>query len=348
MADESLIADAAEATEQVRPAWMTPPPASGPLHTLHLVSGKGGTGKSTIAGALACALASRDRKVLLCEVEGREQICELFGVAPLHGSGERQILTTPDGGSVYGLTMDPRNALMEYLETYYHLGLAGRALERFQVIDFATSVAPGLQDLLLLGKVYEVARRLIKNRPRAYDAVVLDAPPTGRIAKFLNVGEAVSDLARVGPIRGQANSINAVLRSEHTCVHLVSLLEDMPVTETAEAASELDAIDISLGAVIANRVTPPLLETDRLRSAVQGQLPIAVPGLTEANNKALAAEFAVDAQRMLDEDEQRRKLAALNRPIVEIGNDPVGIDTGAIFAISATLGDQLADEVRHE
>lgn len=346
MADESLISDAAAATEAKRPAWLTPPPADGPLHTLHIVSGKGGTGKSTIAGALACALAADDRHVLLCEVEGREQISRLFDVDPLAGAGERHIFTTPDGGSIYGLAMDPRNALMEYLETYYRLGLAGRALERFGVIDFATSVAPGLGDLLLLGKVYEVARRLIKKRPRAYDAVILDAPPTGRIAKFLNVGEAASDLAKMGPIRGQAASINAVLHSEHTCVHLVSLLEDMPVTETIDASGALAEIDISLSTVITNMVIPSLLDAERLRSAAEETLPITVPGLSAADNKALAAEFATDARRMLDEDAQRNRLAELGLPIIEVSNDPGGIDTDAMLAISDALSGQIPGEVR--
>lgn len=346
MSDESLIVDAAEATGQPRPRWMTPTPANGPAHTLHIVTGKGGTGKSTVAGALACALAGADRRVLLCEVEGREQISELFGVDASEDARERRILTTPGGGTIHALAMDPQRALLEYLETYYHLGLAGRALERFGVIDFATSVAPGLQDLLLLGKVYEVARRLIKNRPYAYDAVVLDAPPTGRIAKFLNVGEAVSDLAKVGPIRGQADSINAVLHSEHTCVHLVSLLEDMPVTETTEAASDLRAIGISLGAVVANRIIPPLLDPGQLRAAADGQLPVSVPGLPDAENFALASEFATDAQRMLDEDEQRTRLSELGLPIAEIGDDPAGIDTSAIFAIADSLTEQLSGEVR--
>jgi anion-transporting ArsA/GET3 family ATPase len=317
-----------------------------PAVKLHVVSGKGGTGKTTIAGALACALATAGRKVLVCEVEGREGISELFDVDPLRNKGERRLLRTPTGGTVYGLSIDPENALMEYLETFYHLGIAGKALDRFGVIDFATSIAPGLQDVLLTGKVYEVARRLIKKRPNAYDAVVLDAPPTGRIAKFLNVHEAVADLARIGPIRGQADSITAVLRSAHTVVHLVTLLEDMPLTETAEAITELEPTRIALGAVIANMTTPNSLTTAQLEQAVQNRLPIAVPGLSEVANKALAAEFALDAQRMLEEDERRERLAGLGLPLVEIGLDPLGIDVDGVLAIAADLGAQLEDEVR--
>ena len=108
----------------------------------------------------------------------------------------------------YGLAIDAEDALLEYLETFYHLGFAGKALDRFGAVDFATSIAPGLRDVLLTGKVYEAVRRAgEKGAADAYDAVVLDAPPTGRIAQFLNVHEAVSGLAKVGPIRNQADSI---------------------------------------------------------------------------------------------------------------------------------------------
>ena len=212
-----------------------------PRHTLHIVSGKGGTGKTTIAAALACALATRGRRVLLCEVEGRNGIAELFEVPELTGDKERRISRTPAGGSVFGLAIDAEDALLEYLDTFYHLGLAGKALDRFGAVDFATSIAPGLRDVLLTGKVYEAVRRGVKGRPDAYDAVVLDAPPTGRIAQFLNVHEAVSGLAKMGPIRNQADSIMRVLRSSTTVVHLVTLLEDMPVTETEEAVAALAA-----------------------------------------------------------------------------------------------------------
>lgn len=329
-----------------RPSWLKPPPATGPRHTVHIVSGKGGTGKTTIAGSLACALATEGRRVLLCEVEGREGISQLFDADLLRGAGERRLVRTPAGGTVHGLSVDPENALMEYLETFYHLGLAGKALDKFGVVDFATSIAPGLQDVLLTGKVYEVARRLIKGLPNPYDAVVLDAPPTGRIAKFLNVPDAVADLAKMGPIRSQADSITAVLRSEHTVLHLVTLLEDMPITETCEAVADLGPTQIELGAVIANMATPNSLDQDQLKLAVQGGLPIQVPGLSEVDNKALADEFATDAQRMLDEDQRRLRLQELDLPIVEIDQDPMGIDTAALLSFAAVLAEQLADEVR--
>ncbi|GAB3920266.1 ATPase [Microlunatus endophyticus] len=329
-----------------RPAWLKPPRPDGPRHTLHIVTGKGGTGKTTVAASLAAALATAGRRVLLCELEGREGISQVFGSRPLKGAGERRLISTPAGGQVFGLSMDPENALMEYLETYYHLGLAGKALDRFGVVDFATSIAPGLQDVLLIGKVYEVTRRMIKNMPNAYDAVVLDAPPTGRIATFLNVHEAVSDLAKVGPIRGQADAIGALLRSEHSIVHLVTLLEDMPITETIEAVADLVPTKIELGWVIANMITPTSLGLDQLRLAVKGRLPLKVPGLSEVDNKILADQFATDAQRLLDEHQRKERLESLRLPILDVDLDPLGIDEAGILAIGARLRDQLAEEIR--
>ena len=123
------------------------------------MTGKGGTGKSTVAAALALALASRGKSVLLCEVEGRQGIAQLFDVPPLPYEERRVVQGPNDGGDLYALAIDPESALLEYLSMYYRLGRAGKALDRFGVIDFATTIAPGVRDVLLTGKVYEAVQR---------------------------------------------------------------------------------------------------------------------------------------------------------------------------------------------
>jgi len=315
-----------------------------PRHTLHIVSGKGGTGKTTIAGALACALATSGRRILLCEVEGRNGISELFDVPQFSGTEERRISRTPAGGVVHGLSIDAEDALIEYLDTFYHLSIAGKALDRFGAVDFATSIAPGLRDVLLTGKVYEAVRRKIKNRPNAYDAVVLDAPPTGRIAHFLNVHAAVAGLAKVGPIRNQADSIMRMLRSATTVVHLVTLLEDMPVTETEEAVAALGPTQIRIGTVIENMVSPTPLKHDQLQAAATGSIALKVPGLTIKQNQALASEFAIEAGRTLQEQQRHDRLRTLKLPLAHIAFDHGGIDEGAVLAIAEQLTDQMSLE----
>ena len=315
-----------------------------PRHRLHIVSGKGGTGKTTIAAALACAISTGGRRVLLCEVEGRQGIAELFDASRLVDGEERRVCRTPSGGAVHALSIDAEDAFREYLETFYHLGLAAKALDRFGVVDFATSIAPGLRDVLLTGKVYEAVRRREKNRPHGYDAVVLDAPPTGRIAQFLNVHQAVAGLARVGPIRGQADSIMRMLRSSTTAVHLVTLLEDMPVTETEEAVTALRPTGISVETVIANKVIPTPLDEDQLQRASTGDTLLRVRGLNDQQNRLLTVEFADEAARTLQQRDRHRRLTSLGVPLAEIAFDPAGIDEAALFGIA----DQLRDQVRIE
>ncbi|HTY29310.1 MAG TPA: ArsA-related P-loop ATPase, partial [Mycobacterium sp.] len=177
---------------------------------LHFVTGKGGTGKSTIAASLALALAAGGRKVLLVEVEGRQGIAQLFDVPPLPYQ-EVKIATAEGGGQVNALAIDIEAAFMEYLDMFYSLGLAGRAMRRIGAIEFATTIAPGLRDVLLTGKIKESVVRSGKSRVPVYDAVVVDSPPTGRIARFLDVTKAVSDLAKGGPVHSQAEGVVRLL-----------------------------------------------------------------------------------------------------------------------------------------
>ncbi len=162
--------------------------------------------------------------------------------------------------------MDAEEALLEYLDMFYKLGVAGRALQKLGAVDFATTIAPGLRDVLLTGKVKEADTRTDDGR-RVYDAVVLDAPPTGRIGRFLNVTAETARLAKVGPIKTQSEGVAAILRSPMTAVHVVTLLEEMPVQETADAIAELTALGIPVGTVIVNATRPPLLPPAEITQA---------------------------------------------------------------------------------
>src|ERR1700721_1324369 len=213
---------------------------------LHFVTGKGGTGKSTIAAALALTLASGGRKVLLVEVEGRQGIAQLFDVPPLPYK-ELKIASAEHGGQVNALAIDIEAAFLEYLDMFYNLGIAGRGMRRIGAIEFATTIAPGLRDVLLTGKIKETVIRLDKNKLPVYGAIVVDAPPTGRIARFLDVTKAVSDLAKGGPVHSQAEGVVKLLHSDQTAIHLVTLLEALPVQETMEAIEELQEMGLPTG-----------------------------------------------------------------------------------------------------
>lgn len=314
---------------------------------LHVVTGKGGTGKTTVAAALALALAADGRRVLVTEVEGRQGLAQLFDVPPLPYE-ERRVAVARGGGGVYALAVDPEGALLEYLEMFYNLGRAGKSLKRFGAIDFITTIAPGMRDVLLTGKVKEVTSRRTDGRP-AYDAVVMDAPPTGRIARFLNVNSEVAGLARMGPIRGQAEGVMRLLRSPATAVHLVTLLEEMPVQETVDAATELRRLRLPMGAVIVNRMREPLLDPADLIRAADGSLEreeveqgLAAAGLRTGRPTvdALLAEAADHALRLALEESERDKLAALARPTYELPMLLGSMDLGGLYRLADLLCEQ--------
>jgi anion-transporting ArsA/GET3 family ATPase len=308
---------------------------------LHVVTGKGGTGKTTVAAALALALAADGGRILLVEVEGRQGIAPLFGLGPLPYQ-ERRIATTAARGEVRALAVDAEEALLEYLDMFYKLGVAGRALRKVGAIDFATTIAPGLRDVLLTGKVKESVTRTVDGR-RFYDAVVLDAPPTGRIGRFLNVTAETARLAKVGPIKTQSDGVAAILRSPMTTVHVVTLLEEMPVQESADAMAELTDLGIPLGRVIVNATRPPVLAGMKITSAEvkRGLVATGLPADRESV-AGLVAEGRAYQTRLEVEAELRSGLAALGRPVIELPAEADGMTRDGLDRLAALLHDGLS------
>jgi anion-transporting ArsA/GET3 family ATPase len=328
---------------------------------LHVVTGKGGTGKTTVAAAMALALASAGRKVLLIEVEGRQGIARLFDGPPLPYE-ERKIAlglgARGEGGDVFALAVDPEGALLDYLAMFYNLRRAGTALTKLGVVDFATTIAPGLSDVLVTGKATEATRRRVrvgsKDSPHVYHAVVMDAPPTGRIGRFLNISTEVSDLAKVGPIRTHADTVAKVIRSPQTAVHFVTTLEEMPVQETLDGLAELRSLTggaIAAGGVFVNMVRPAMLSAADLAAAASGSLDIAAlsDGLKEAglgDDNGLAADLAAElrehALQVALQDRVRGELAVAGRPQYELPMLTEGIDLAGLYELAGVLRTQGA------
>lgn len=315
---------------------------------LHFVSGKGGTGKSTIAAALALALAAGGRRVLLVEVEERQGIAQLFDVPPLPYE-EVKVATADGGGQVNALAIDIEAAFLEYLDMFYNLGLAGRAMRRIGAVEFATTIAPGLRDVLLTGKIKEIVTRTPKDKRTSYDAVVVDAPPTGRIPRFLDVTKAVSDLAKGGPVHSQADGVVKLLHSEQTAIHLVTLLEALPIQETIEAVDELREMGLPIGSVIVNRNIPAYLTNADLAKAAEGHVDadavragLERAGITLSDDDfaGLLTETIQHATRITARAESAEMLEDLDVPRLELPTLADGVDLGSLYELAESLAQQ--------
>jgi Mrp family chromosome partitioning ATPase len=223
-----------------------------------LVTGKGGVGKTTTAAALGLAAADSGRDTLLVEVEGRDTLSRAFATTAWDYQ-EREFRP-----GLWGVSLDPAEAVYEYLELFYGLRRVQWMMERSHALDFVTTAAPGLRDLLLIGKVYEIEARRRADGRRLFDTIIVDAPPTGRIVPFLQSPSAVTEIVRMGPIRRQSGQIEAMLTDPSRCRALVvTLLEEMPVTEAAEGIVAMAAAGVASGPVVANQVVVPAVTAEQ-------------------------------------------------------------------------------------
>ena len=201
-----------------------------------IVAGKGGVGKTTVSGALALAAARQGRRVLYIELDGKP-------IAPILRSGEGHITT---------MTLTAGDALVDYLE---HHGL-GRLARRFAVtgiLDVIAAAAPGLDDLLVLGRIKAL------ERDQNVDLIIVDGPAAGHALTFLRVAHGIRGGIRSGLIANQAAEVSEFLGDHRRCsVVMVTLAAATPVTETVDTALTIeDEIGVALGPVVVNRQLAP-------------------------------------------------------------------------------------------
>ena len=200
------------------------------------------------------------------------------------------------------------------------------------------------RQVLLTGKACEAVRRRERDGRPAYDHVVMDAPPTGRITRFLNVNDEVAGLARIGPIHNQAQAVMKVLKSPDTAVHLVTLLEEMPVQETADGVAELRAAGLPVGRVVVNMVRPQVLDEAAVRAASGDHREAIARTLVSAGVTGGAAlveplldQAAEHARRVELEREQRAVLDGIGLPAYELPYLGDGADIAGLYRLAKEL-----------
>jgi anion-transporting ArsA/GET3 family ATPase len=215
---------------------------------LLFVTGKGGVGKTTISAALAIHAASRGRTVLACEVDAKGSLAAAFETGPLRFEPR-----TVDPG-IAAMAMNTEDSLREYLRLFVHLPLLARLGPLARTFDFVADAAPGVKEILTVGKVcYEV-------RERHYDLVVVDAAASGHVVAQLAAPWTISGLVQVGMVRDQTRWMTEILADPtQSGVVVVTTPEELPVAETLELLERLEAaVPVQTAAIVVNRVLPEL------------------------------------------------------------------------------------------
>jgi anion-transporting ArsA/GET3 family ATPase len=227
-----------------------------------IVAGKGGVGKTTVTAALARMAALAGLTTLIVELEGKSGLAAMFGRAD--ALTYEEVVLSPGGGpraaaDVRARTLTPDDALIEYLEDHGMRRLSKR-LTSSGAIDVVATAAPGIKDILVLGKVKALERSGVA------DLIVVDAPAAGHAITFLTSARGLLDAVTVGPIRTQAQEVLELLTDPaRSQVMLVTLPEETPVNEVAETAFKLeDRVGISLAPLVVNGVYPRLSGLDAL------------------------------------------------------------------------------------
>jgi anion-transporting ArsA/GET3 family ATPase len=276
---------------------------------LVVVTGKGGVGKTTVAAALGLLAARQGRRTVVCEVAQQERLAGLFGARDV---GHDEVELAP---GLFSVSVQPERAMHEWLRHQLKSGALAGLLGHSRLFGYLTAAAPGVTELVTVGKVWDLAQVERRTGGSPFDLVIMDAPATGHALALLRAPRTYANIARVGPIARQAASIDAFLRdSSATGVLSVALPEEMPVNETVDLEQRLaDDLGMEVGQVVANGVLPARFtaaDVRRLRS-LDGQG-------TKAAQAAVGSALVEHGRAKAQHEQLERLRAEVRAPVTTL------------------------------
>ncbi len=258
---------------------------------LLLVTGKGGTGKTSVTAALALLASQRKARVLACEVDAKGNLSDFYETSRL-GFRPREVQP-----GLFAMSMSTEESLQEYLRLQLHLPAIARIGPLARAFDFVATAAPGVREILTVGKLAYEARE------RHYGLVVADASASGHVIGQLAAPRAIDELVRVGPIHDQTGWMLEVLGDPAvTGLVIVTTPEEMPVNETIELVGRVrDETDVDLAAIVVNRVLPELFshaDEEVFENLRQPEVAEAVAGCVGGARASAATAAVFEAARL--------------------------------------------------
>ncbi|MGH2986316.1 MAG: ArsA family ATPase, partial [Solirubrobacterales bacterium] len=223
-------------------------------------------GKSTVALALALAAARQGKRTILCEVSAQEHLSRVFHRAEV-GFHEVEMAE-----NLWAISIDPDESMREYVLLQLKVRAMRDLLFRSRIFGYLAAATPGLKELVTIGKIWELALedRKVKSG-RSYDQVIVDAPATGHGVGFLQTPRTFANVARVGPIRQQAETLDRFIRNpKRTGIAVVALPEEMPVNETAKLERDLKSeVGVAVNRIFCNGLYPERFDEDETDSLAE-------------------------------------------------------------------------------
>jgi len=302
-----------------------------------VVAGKGGVGSSTVAAAHALAAAQQGADVLFIAVDGRPGMGKLLGGREINDRDQvlQRKVGGPEGGTIRARSIPAEQAFSDYLELKGVGGLLRRAASAAS-LPMIAAATPGLEHLLVLGKIKELERN------KTADLIIVDAPPAGHAAPFLGSASGLSDVVKSGPVLDQAREVSEMLADPRRCMALlVALPEETPITEMIELANELgDDLGISLLPLVVNACWPdrPGLDKSPAMAARSHKVK-----LSTAAKNSLESAATFGRGRLIQQRQQiERLVSARTEPIITLPR----LATPRLDSVDLMLiGDALASAV---
>jgi anion-transporting ArsA/GET3 family ATPase len=266
---------------------------------LVFVTGKGGVGKSTVAAAMALRTARAGKRTILCEVSAQEHVSHVFHRAEI-GYHEVEL-----DENLWAISIDPDESMREYVLLQLKVRAMRDLLFRSRIFTYLAAATPGLKELVTIGKIWELALPERKvSKARNYDIVIVDAPATGHGVGFLQTPRTFANVARVGPLRQQAETLDEFIRNRRrTGVAVVALPEEMPVNETAFLESSLESeVGVEVDRIFCNGLYPDRFTEDEIERLAES---------AEETNGPIRAAYRSAVGEFRRAGAQREELARL-------------------------------------
>ncbi len=298
-----------------------------------LVTGKGGVGKTTVTAAIGLAAAASGRRTIAVEVGTQDQLGQLFN------DGAASTEETPLYPNLTGLSIDPQHALEEYIVMTIRVRAIAERLAESRALGYVAAAAPGLREIVTLGKIMHLTELQLRDGSPRYDLVVVDAPATGHGVGLLKTPQQFAEIARVGRVSDESRKIaDLIADRSRTGIALVTLPEEMPVNETIDAVGRLREIGLEADCTIVNAMVPELF-TEAEKDLIRSCTPAGATGAA-----ATRAALSQIARRTEQAAEVARLAAEVPLPQIEL---PfifrADIDLDALGELAAQLSPTLEE-----